>query len=172
MGKKYGNRIFRKGGIQGRDQRQLKDNREYFDLWASGQTGIPFVDANMRELETTGWMSNRGRQNVASFLVRDLKVNWQMGAEYFESQLIDYDPCSNWGNWNYVAGIGSDLREDRYFNILTQARNYDPHGEFVRIWCPELAGVSSEKIHRPDLLNGGERNGYPKPVVRIEKWVQ
>ncbi|MFN0034381.1 MAG: DASH family cryptochrome, partial [Saprospiraceae bacterium] len=126
MGKKYGNRIFLKGGTQGKSLRQLKNNRETFDLWAEGRTGVPFVDANMRELAATGWMSNRGRQNVASFLVRDLKINWQMGAEHFESQLVDYDPCSNWGNWNYVAGVGSDLREDRYFNILTQAKNYDP----------------------------------------------
>ncbi|MFN0214197.1 MAG: DASH family cryptochrome [Saprospiraceae bacterium] len=172
MGKKYGNRIFRKGGTQEKDLRHLKNNREQFDLWATGQTGVPFVDANMRELASTGWMSNRGRQNVASFLVRDLKINWQLGAEYFESQLIDYDPCSNWGNWNYVAGVGSDLREDRYFNILTQAKNYDPQGEFVKTWCPELAGIPAEKIHRPDLLSAAERNGYPKAVVRIDKWAQ
>lgn len=171
MGKKYGNRIFRKGGTQEKDLSQLKNNYELFQLWAEGRTGVPFVDANMRELANTGWMSNRGRQNVASFLVRDLKVNWQMGASYFESQLIDYDPCSNWGNWNYVAGVGSDTREDRYFNILTQAKNYDPQGDFVRHWCPELAAVPAEKIHRPDLLSTQERNGYPKSIVKIEKWV-
>lgn len=172
MGKKYGKRIFLKGGTQQKDLRHLKNNLEMFELWAEGRTGVPFVDANMRELSSTGWMSNRGRQNVASFLVRDLKVNWQMGAEYFESQLIDYDPCSNWGNWNYVAGVGSDLREDRYFNILTQAKNYDPQGAFVKWWCPELAEIPVEKIHRPDLLNTSERNGYPKAVVRIDKWAQ
>ncbi|MDX1913699.1 MAG: DASH family cryptochrome [Saprospiraceae bacterium] len=172
MGKKYGNRIFLKGGTQGKELRQLKNNRETFDLWAEGRTGVPFVDANMRELAATGWMSNRGRQNVASFLVRDLKVNWQMGAEYFESCLIDYDPCSNWGNWNYVAGVGSDLREDRYFNILTQAKNYDPNGDYVRLWCPELSEILPEKIHRPDLLSSTERNGYPKAIVRIDKWAQ
>ncbi len=172
MGKKYGNRIFRKGGTQEKDLRHLKNNREMFELWTAGRTGVPFVDANMRELAATGWMSNRGRQNVASFLVRDLKVNWQMGAEYFESQLIDYDPCSNWGNWNYVAGVGSDLREDRYFNILTQAKNYDPQGDYVRLWCPELEQIPAEKIHRPDLLSTAERNEYPKAVVRIDKWAQ
>jgi deoxyribodipyrimidine photo-lyase len=79
-------------------------------------------------------MSNRGRQNVASFLAKDMFVNWQMGAEYFESVLIDYDPASNWGNWNYVAGVGSDPREDRYFNTRTQAQRYDPDGAFVRLW--------------------------------------
>jgi deoxyribodipyrimidine photo-lyase len=175
MGKKHGNRIFLKGGIQNKVEKCWKNNREMFSLWAEGRTGVPFIDANMRELNMTGWMSNRGRQNVASFLVKDLKVNWQMGAEYFESQLIDYDPCSNWGNWNYVAGIGSDPREDRYFNILTQAKNYDPRGEYVRLWCPELRKVPTEKIHRPDLLTLLEKeefgvNGYPKSVVRMEKW--
>ncbi len=176
IAKKHGNRIFLKGGIQNKVLKCWKNNWEAFKPWAEGKTGVPFIDANMRELNATGWMSNRGRQNVASFLVKDLKVNWQMGAEYFESQLIDYDPCSNWGNWNYVAGVGSDPREDRYFNILTQAKNYDPKGDFVRLWCPELSKVPFEKIHRPDLLTPDDRqefgvNGYPKAVVRIEKWV-
>lgn len=175
MGKKHSNRIFLKGGIQNKVEKCWKNNREMFSLWAEGRTGVPFIDANMRELAATGWMSNRGRQNVASFLVKDLKVNWQMGAEYFESQLLDYDPCSNWGNWNYVAGVGSDPREDRYFNILTQAKNYDPQGEYVRLWCPELRNVPLEKIHRPDLLTAPEKeefgvNGYPKAIVRMEKW--
>ncbi len=177
MGKKYRNRIFLKSGPQNKDMSHLKNDRERFWTWAEGRTGVPFIDANMRELNATGWMSNRGRQNTASFLVRDLKVNWQMGAEYFESLLIDYDPCSNWGNWNYVAGVGSDPREDRYFNILTQARNYDPNGDYVRLWCPELSEVPREKIHRPDLISANERhqwrvNGYPKAVVRIEKWAR
>ncbi len=177
MGKKYRNRIFLKGGPQNKPMPHLKNDWEKFQLWAEGRTGVPFIDANMRELNATGWMSNRGRQNVASFLVRDLKVNWQMGAEYFESLLLDYDPCSNWGNWNYVAGVGSDPREDRYFNILTQARHYDPDGDYVRLWCPELRQVPREKVHRPDLLNASERlqlgvNGYPKAVVRIEKWAR
>lgn len=176
MAKKHGKHIFLKGGVQDKPQKHLKNNRELFDLWAKGRTGIPFIDANMRELKHTGWMSNRGRQNTASFLVRDLKVNWQMGAEYFESQLIDYDPCSNWGNWNYVAGVGSDPREDRVFNILTQAKTYDPQGDYVRHWLPEFALVPPEKTHRPDLLSSSERSqlglgDYPKPLVRMEKWV-
>jgi len=175
MGKKHGNRIFLKGGVQNKPMKQYRNNREMFELWAAGKTGVPFIDANMRELNQTGWMSNRGRQNVASFLMRDLKVNWQMGAEYFESLLLDYDPCSNWGNWNYVAGVGSDPREDRYFNILTQARNYDPHGDYVKHWIPELSKVSVEKIHRPDLLSADEKkqlgsSEYPKSIVRIDKW--
>ena len=75
-----------------------------FEAWAEGRTGVPFVDANMRELKQSGWMSNRGRQNVASFLVKDLGLDWRLGAEWFESQLLDHDVCSNYGNWNYAAG--------------------------------------------------------------------
>lgn len=175
MGKKHECRIFMKGGPQNKTGRSLKNNTELFQQWAEGRTGVPFIDANMRELAATGWMSNRGRQNVASFLVRDLKVNWQMGAEYFESLLLDYDPCSNWGNWNYVAGIGSDPREDRYFNILTQAKNYDPEGDYVRLWCPEFKLVPKEFTHRPDLLSTAEKqvyklSNYPKALVKIDKW--
>jgi deoxyribodipyrimidine photo-lyase len=178
MAKKYGNRIFKKGGTQGKSLKHLTNNHLMFEDWAKAHTGVPFIDANMNELNATGWMSNRGRQNTASFLVRDLKVNWQMGAEYFESQLIDYDPASNWGNWNYVAGVGSDPREDRYFNILTQARNYDPNGDYVRLWLPEFRDVPREYAHRPDLLNSAQRqlfkmNGYPqKALVQIEKWAR
>jgi deoxyribodipyrimidine photo-lyase len=176
MGKKHGNQIFLKGGVQNKPLRQLKNNRELLSLWIDGRTGVPFIDANMREIKNTGWMSNRGRQNTASFLVKDLKVNWQMGAEYFESQLIDYDPCSNWGNWNYVAGVGSDPREDRIFNILTQAKTYDPTGDFVRHWCPEFTNVPLDKVHRPDLMNAADRHqiglsDYPKPLVKMDKWV-
>ena len=177
LGKKYTNRIFLKSGPQNKPVKHLRNNYEMFNCWAEGRTGVPFIDANMNELNATGFMSNRGRQNVASFLIKDLKTNWQMGAEYFESQLLDYDPCSNWGNWNYVAGVGSDPREDRYFNILTQAKNYDPRGEYVRLWCPELALVPPEKIHRPDLITAPERSQYkigtyPKALVRIDKWAQ
>lgn len=135
MGKKYGNKIFRKSGIRG-VKNTHNDNRKAFERWATGQTGQPFIDANMRELNATGFMSNRGRQNVASYLVHDLRVNWLMGAEYFESLLVDYDVCSNWGNWNYVAGVGNDPREDRRFNPNTQAQRYDANGDFVRLWQP------------------------------------
>ncbi|MEL6926177.1 MAG: FAD-binding domain-containing protein, partial [Bacteroidota bacterium] len=142
------------------------------------RTGVPLIDANMRELNCTGFMSNRGRQNVASFLVHDLSVNWQMGAEYFESLLVDYDPCSNWGNWNYVAGVGSDPRENRYFNILSQARRYDPQGDYVKHWLPELNEIPSVRVHQPDTLSSDEQSDfrvrlgadYPKPMINTQKW--
>ncbi len=138
MGKKYGNKIFFKTGLNGQADPAWTNDRRRFDTWAQGQTGVPFVDANMQELNATGFMSNRGRQIVASYLVKDLHVNWLMGAEYFESLLIDYDVCSNYGNWLYVAGVGNDPREDRYFNPQTQAQRYDANGEYVKHWLGEV----------------------------------
>lgn len=110
-----------------------------FVAWQAGKTGVPFIDAAMIELASTGWLSNRARQNVASFLVKDLNVDWRLGATWFEHCLIDYDVASNWGNWRYVAGVGKDPRQDRYFNVLKQASQYDPDGEYVAHWLPELA---------------------------------
>jgi deoxyribodipyrimidine photo-lyase len=137
MAKKHGNAMFMKGGMRGKPDRRLSDDFNRLKQWADGETGVPFIDANMREIACTGFMSNRGRQNVASYLVHDLKVNWQLGAEYFESLLIDYDVASNWGNWNYIAGVGNDPREDRYFNPKTQASRYDPQGDYVRHWLAD-----------------------------------
>jgi deoxyribodipyrimidine photo-lyase len=136
-------------------------------------TGYPLVDANMRELARTGFMSNRGRQNVASFLTKNLGINWQMGAEWFESVLIDYDVCSNWGNWNYTAGVGNDARGFRYFNIPKQSKDYDPQGVYLKHWLPELKEIPPGKIHEPWKLNQEERKrygvilgvNYPRPVV-------
>jgi len=123
-------------------------------------------------------MSNRGRQNVASFLVKDLKLDWRMGAEHFESLLMDYDPCSNYCNWNYVAGVGSDPREDRYFNIITQAKRYDSTGSYVKYWLPELNELPPQSIHIPDqlqdkqLLEHGVSRGvtYPNAMVKTQRW--
>ncbi len=180
MAKKHGNKIFLKSGMKDEAIRRLGNDWNLFQQWADGKTGVPFVDANMRELNQTGFMSNRGRQNVASFLVNDLKINWQMGAEYFESHLIDYDTASNWCNWNYIAGVGNDPREDRYFNILNQAARYDPKGEYVKIWLPELRDLPSDKVHRPDTLTGNEQEtlhvtigeDYPKALISTKHWMK
>ena len=133
---KHGNKIFRKGGIQEK-ARPSRQHETTFRRWCDGATGVDFVDANMIELKLTGFMSNRGRQNVASYLVNDLNIDWRWGAAYFESMLVDYDPCSNWGNWTYIAGVGNDPRSDRYFNISSQAERYDPHGVYVNLWLQD-----------------------------------
>lgn len=133
---KYGKHLFQKGGIKQQAQ-NWSTNQAAFEKWRTGNTGNAFIDANMRELLHTGFMSNRGRQNVASYLVKDLQIDWRMGAAWFEHCLVDYDVANNYGNWNYVAGIGNDPRENRYFNPQTQAAKYDPEGEYVRHWLNE-----------------------------------
>jgi deoxyribodipyrimidine photo-lyase len=173
---KHGVRLFRQSGLRGLSIPWQTD-LDIFERWQQGQTGYPLVDANMRELMVTGFMSNRGRQNVASFLTKNLGLNWQLGAEWFESQLIDYDVCSNWGNWNYTAGVGNDAREFRYFNILKQSRDYDPRGDYVRHWLPELAKVPRTKVHEPWRLTPEEQqrlnlilgHDYPEPMVDFQR---
>ncbi|MGB5966952.1 MAG: FAD-binding domain-containing protein, partial [Spirulinaceae cyanobacterium] len=176
---KHGNRIFAKSGLQGINI-PWQEDWQRFNLWREGKTGFPLVDANLRELAATGFMSNRGRQNVASFLTKNLGINWQMGAEWFESLLIDYDVCSNWGNWNYIAGVGNDARGFRYFNILKQSKDYDRQGKYVKHWLTELKQVPSNKVHQPWQLSPEEQKrygvrigvDYPHPVVDLAKSVQ
>lgn len=132
--RKFGDAIFRKKGIGVNGHPKDKPNDRWFQKWCMGETGVAFVDANMKELLTTGFMSNRGRQVVASYLVNDLKVDWRYGAAWFEQQLLDYDTSSNWCNWMYVAGVGNDPRPNRYFNVKKQAEMYDPDGEYVSHW--------------------------------------
>jgi deoxyribodipyrimidine photo-lyase len=171
---KHGNKLFYRTGLRGLDIPWQQDWKR-FELWQTGNTGFPLVDANMRELATTGFMSNRGRQNVASFLTKNLGIDWRMGAEWFESLLIDYDPCSNWGNWNYTAGIGNDARGFRFFNINKQSQDYDPQGAYVKHWLPELAELPASKIHQPWQLLPIEQQrfnvhlgvDYPYPIIDL-----
>jgi len=129
---KYGSKIFKIGGILEKDY-EWSDDVRIFKEWTEGRTVEPFVNANMIELNSSGWMSNRGRQNVASFLAKELKIDWRWGASYFESKLIDYDVHSNYGNWMYVSGVGNDPR-DRKFNIKFQAERYDPLNKYQNMW--------------------------------------
>lgn len=176
---KHGDKIFRKSGLQGVEI-PWREDREQCDRWRRGMTGFPLVDANMRELMATGFMSNRGRQNVASFLTKNLGINWQIGAEWFESLLIDYDVCSNWGNWNYTAGVGNDARGFRYFNIPKQSQDYDPEGNYVKHWLPELSAIPASKIHAPWTLSNAEQRqfgvqlgvDYPHPMVDLQQSVR
>jgi len=132
---KFGKKLFLKYGIRGiKTDKKRSNYMRAFEKWVNGNSGNSFIDANMLELKLTGFMSNRGRQNVASYLLNDLHIDWRMGAQYFESQLIDYDVCSNWGNWAYIAGVGNDPRENRYFNIQKQAEMYDAQGLYQSLW--------------------------------------
>ena len=132
---KHGNAIFLKGGILEKNY-EWEYSKTKIQKWINGTTQEPFVNANMKELDTTGWMSNRGRQNVASFWSKEWQQDWRYGAAYFESMLIDYDVHSNWGNWMYNSGVGNDPR-DRKFNISRQADMYDAQGKFQRQWLQE-----------------------------------
>ncbi|QHU99783.1 DASH family cryptochrome [Synechocystis sp. CACIAM 05] len=179
VAQKYGNKLFNQGGLLNKNF-PWQEDQVRFELWRSGQTGYPLVDANMRELNLTGFMSNRGRQNAASFLCKNLGIDWRWGAEWFESCLIDYDVCSNWGNWNYTAGIGNDARDFRYFNIPKQSQQYDPQGHYLRQWLPELNNLPGEKIHQPWLLSATEQKqwgvqlgvDYPRPCVNFHQSVE
>jgi len=169
---RYGNALFWRRGLQavlrgdpqvaGRSKTWRHD-AVLLDRWQTGMTGFPLVDANQRELLATGWMSNRGRQNVASFLTKDLEIDWRLGAEWFESLLLDYDACSNYGNWQYAAGVGLDPRADRHFDVIRQARMYDPEGHYMRRWLPELESCTdwSQVLHLHEHYPE-----YPAPVVR------
>ena len=126
-------KFFNKDGIYGEDKEWLDDNDVLLN-WINGKTNEPFVNANMIELSQTGFMSNRGRQNVSNYLTKELKIDWRIGAEYFESMLIDYDVHSNYGNWLYNAGIGNDSMPFRKFNPKLQSERYDPDKSYEKIW--------------------------------------
>jgi deoxyribodipyrimidine photo-lyase len=125
--------LFLKQGIRGLPRKYSADKRK-FRAWVEGTTGQPFIDAAMIELKETGFMSNRARQNAASYLVHDLEQNWLKGAAYFEKMLVDYDVSSNYGNWAYIAGVGNDPRPVRRFNPEKQSEMYDPEGKYVKHW--------------------------------------
>jgi deoxyribodipyrimidine photo-lyase len=129
-----GPKLFWRSGIKEADGTRPKGDPKTLQRWKEGRTANDFVNANMIELAKSGWMSNRGRQNVASYLIHDLGQDWLAGAKHFEELLIDYDPCSNYGNWMYLAGVGNDPRPNRAFNLEKQAEYYDPDSKFRNLW--------------------------------------
>ena len=163
QGLRHGNKIFFPSGIKDREVEWLED-RTLFERWCAGRTGIPFVDAHMRELLQTGFMSNRGRVNCASFLSRDYRIDWTWGAAWFESHLLDYDVCSNWLNWNTQA------TEFYYTNPLNQGLRYDTKGEYVHHWLPELAHIPGPAVHAPWAAAEKIPESYPEPVAVYDKW--
>ncbi|KAG1217080.1 hypothetical protein G6F35_009484 [Rhizopus arrhizus] len=137
-----------------------KSNDDQFNKWKVGQTGMPYIDASMRELVNTGFLNNRGRQNVASYIAKDLELDWRIGAEWFESLLKDHDVYSNYGNWQYGN------------------RDYDPDGDYIRLWCPELKNLPVEYVHCPWRMSKEEQEkykcvigkDYPEPILVVENW--
>lgn len=139
-----------------------KQAEERFRAWAEGRTGYPIVDAGMRQLLGEGWMHNRARMIVASFLVKDLHIDWRRGAHWFMQHLVDGDLASNTHGWQWVAGTGTDAAPYfRIFNPITQGKKFDPDGSYVRKWVPELADVDTRYIHEP----WGHIDSYPDPIV-------
>lgn len=154
---KHGDAVFKLDGPIGSRQPWKRD-AQLLQRWKEGRTGMPLVDANMRELAATGFMSNRGRQNVASYLALDLGLDWRAGGDHFESLLIDYEVCANWGNWVAAAGLTGG-RVNR-FNIVKQSNDYDPNGEYVKHWLPELAQVPAPLVHEPWRLSKADQERY------------
>ncbi|HMS82998.1 MAG TPA: deoxyribodipyrimidine photo-lyase [Nitrospira sp.] len=145
-----------------------------FRAWCDGNTGYPIVDAGMRQLNQTGWMHNRVRMIVASFLIKDLRIDWQSGEQYFMRHLLDADLAANNGNWQWCASTGTDSMPGyRIFNPALQSRKFDPDGVYIRQYVPELVSVSSRRIHEPHLMTPEEQEqahcrigiNYPSPVV-------
>ncbi len=150
-----------------------KWNRLYA-AWCEGRTGYPLVDAGMRQLNQTGWMHNRVRMVVASFLIKDLRIDWQSGERYFMQLLIDADLAVNNGNWQWASATGTDSMPGyRIFNPMLQSRKYDPEGAYIRQWVPELVAVPTDRIHAPHLMTWEEQaragcrisTDYPSPIV-------
>lgn len=144
-----------------------REDAEALAAWKAGRTGYPLVDAGMRQLAREGWMHNRARLVTASFLVKDLYLDWRLGAAHFFDWLVDADIANNAGNWQWVAGTGNDTRPNRVFNPVRQAERFDPDGAYVRRWVDELASVPGRHVHQPWRLDAARRRrlGYPDPIV-------
>jgi deoxyribodipyrimidine photo-lyase len=142
-------------------------DRERFGRWCRGETGYPIVDAAMRQLNTVFWMHNRLRMVTASFLTKDLLIDYRWGERYFMQKLVDGDLSANNGGWQWAASVGTDPKPLRIFNPSTQAQRYDPGAEYIRLWLGELAGVPAEALvgKRPFTPEERRRSGYPEPLV-------
>jgi deoxyribodipyrimidine photo-lyase len=142
-------------------------DRHALDAWRGGHTGVPVVDAGMRQLVAEGWMHNRARLITASYLTKHLTCDWRDGAAWYDAHLLDADIANNYGNWQWVAGTGNDTKPYRRFNPVRQALRFDPAGDYVRRYVPELAGVEGKAVHTPWDLDDAERKAldYPDPLT-------
>ena len=140
------------------------NNADYFQAWCEGKTGFPIVDAGMRELNATGFMHNRVRMIVASFLVKDLHIDWRWGERYFAQNLVDYDPCVNNGNWQWAASTGCDAQPYfRIFNPWLQQLKFDPDCRYIHHWLPELQAFTPKTLHQWDKQHSA--CNYPEPII-------
>jgi deoxyribodipyrimidine photo-lyase len=161
--------------LPGRDYRPRGDrwsrSQRAFEAWREGRTGYPIVDAAMRQLLSEGRMHNRARMIAASFLTKDLYLDWRWGANHFWDLLSDGEIANNAGNWQWIAGTGNDTRPNRVFSPVRQAHRFDPAGEYVRRYLPELEGIGGSSVHEPWRLPAGQRRGlkYPEPIVDHEE---
>ena len=147
------------------------NSKVFIDRWCSGTTGFPIIDAAMTEMNTTGFMHNRARLIVASFLVKILLVNWKVGEKYFAQKLVDYDPCVNNGNWQWVAGSGADAQPYfRIFNPWAQSKKHDPECIYIKKWLPILKKVDTKHIHEWNIYNTEYDIDYPKPIVEYSEY--
>ena len=156
------------------EQIEWRDDKQAFEAWCRGRTGYPMVDAAMRQLSESGWMHNRCRMVTASFLVKDLLINWRWGERWFMQQLVDGDPAANNGGWQWTAGTGTDAAPYfRIFNPVLQSKKFDPNGEYIRRWLPELTSVPESYIHEPWKMPADIQRqsncvidvDYPAPMV-------
>jgi deoxyribodipyrimidine photo-lyase len=150
--------------------RAWRDDPGALTAWAEGRTGVPIVDAGMRQLRAEGWMHNRARLIIGSFLVKQLAIDWRHGASHFRHWLLDGDIANNSGNWQWLAGTGNDTRPNRRFNVIRQAARFDPDGHYVRRYVAELGDVSGAAVHRPWRLelDARRRLRYPEPIVGVD----
>ncbi len=145
-------------------------NKEHFEAWCTGRTGYPMVDAAMRQLRATGWVHNRARMIAASFLAKDLLIDWRLGERFFMEHLVDGDFASNNGGWGFAASVGADPQPYfRIFNPLLQGERFDPAGDYVRAWVPELRAITgAAAVHDPYARGAAaeaSRAGYPRQIV-------
>jgi deoxyribodipyrimidine photo-lyase len=149
------------------DKIKWHHNERFFNAWCKGETGIPLVDASQRQLLQSGWTHNRGRMISSSILIKILLIDWREGERFYAQHLVDYDPASNNGGWQWSSGGGSDAQPFfRYFNPYTQSKEHDPSCKYIKTWIPELKDIPNEDIHNWDTSWEKYKDcGYPKPIV-------